>query len=175
MATTRPCEEGNSPSALPCSTIVGALTCLLNRLIEPDAKIAFRACSNRNGMIFISGTGSICFSYKDDEEKRMWFIKLTRQGGLSKIFGDDMDITKTSMTVYPNPSRDIFHVYTDRQLTNVKYQVFSSTGKLLLTGHCEDSNDISISLSGYPAGLYLLHVSSADKNAGQTVKLVKTE
>ena len=110
----------------------------------------------------------------DDEEKRMWFIKLTRQGGLSKIGGDAL-ITKTSLTVYPNPSRDIFHVYTDRQLTNVKYQVFSSTGKLLLTGHCEDSNDISINLSGYPAGLYLLHVSSADKNAGQTVKLVKTE
>ncbi len=42
-----------------------------NFAVFNDAKIAFRACSNRNGMIFISGTGSICFSYKDDEEKRI--------------------------------------------------------------------------------------------------------
>ena len=32
-----------------------------NFAVFNDAKIAFRACSNRNGMIFISGTGSICF------------------------------------------------------------------------------------------------------------------
>lgn len=42
-----------------------------NYSVFNDAKIAFRACSNKNGMIFISGTGSICFSYKGEKEKRI--------------------------------------------------------------------------------------------------------
>lgn len=39
--------------------------------IYNDAKIAFKACSNKDGIILISGTGSISFSYNKNVEKRL--------------------------------------------------------------------------------------------------------
>ena len=47
-----------------------------------DAKVAFRACTNRDGIILISGTGSISFSYNQDIEKRLggWGAELSDIG-----------------------------------------------------------------------------------------------
>lgn len=42
-----------------------------NVFIYNDAKIAFKACSNKDGIILISGTGSISFSYDKNTEKRL--------------------------------------------------------------------------------------------------------
>jgi glucosamine kinase len=42
-----------------------------NVFIYNDAKIAFKSCSGKDGIIIISGTGSISFSYNQNKENRL--------------------------------------------------------------------------------------------------------
>ena len=64
-----------------------------NYSVFNDAKIAFRACSNKNGMIFISGTGSICFSYNGEKE-----IRIGGWGARFSDFGSGYWIGKKFLT-----------------------------------------------------------------------------
>lgn len=50
--------------------------------IYNDAKIAFKACTDKDGIILISGTGSISFSYNKNVEKRLggWGAEISDTG-----------------------------------------------------------------------------------------------
>lgn len=72
--------------------------------------------------------------------------------------------------VYPNPLKDFVNVEVNEPSS---IEIFDITGRRVLkTSTCEK---ITISLSGYPAGIYFLKVSGNNGKILATTKLVKTE
>lgn len=65
---------------------------------------------------------------------------------------------ESSFTIYPNPTKDIVNIDFGQIETALKIKMLSSEGKELFV---EDSNDsfISIDLSTYPKGVYLIQIS----------------
>jgi hypothetical protein len=74
----------------------------------------------------------------------------------------------SKLSVYPNPSSDVFSINSD---TNGKIVVYDLIGKIIKS----DTIDLGITkldLSNYPSGIYLMKVIN-DKNETKTMKLIK--
>ncbi len=72
--------------------------------------------------------------------------------------GVDENNTDSDITVYPNPSSGIFHVFSgNSDLTSVK--IMSADGKLLKVAHLDKAiEEIDLDLSGYAKGVYFLEI-----------------
>jgi aryl-phospho-beta-D-glucosidase BglC (GH1 family) len=83
----------------------------------------------------------------------------------------------TRWTIIPNPSDGCFTLngsFAERQ--KLVYQVFTSTGKLILSQELPEKTSIAekIDLSGYSEGIYLL-VLHPEKEPAQAIKLIRTD
>ena len=74
----------------------------------------------------------------------------------------------SKLTVYPNPSSDIFTINTDSRGTIVVYDLI---GKIIKSENI-DLGITKLDLSNYPRGLYLMKVTN-DNNQTKTMKLIK--
>jgi hypothetical protein len=77
-----------------------------------------------------------------------------------------------SIRVYPNPSSGKFNV----KSTNLKIsgiEIFDMVGRNILSLYTKDG-EVSIDISGYPAGVYFLKCHS-DSEASVSLKIVKTD
>lgn len=72
---------------------------------------------------------------------------------------DENAITKDDFKVYPNPSKNVFHIKTNQKLNYIIYDVF---GRTILK-----SNKTSFDLNNYSSGVYFL------KNENITLKIIK--
>ena len=80
---------------------------------------------------------------------------------VSEIVGTN---TLAPVNVYPNPTTD--YVTIDCDATSVQYELYSISGKKMLSG-----DGVRVELSGLPAGMYVLRVFAG--NALQSVKVLK--
>jgi hypothetical protein len=69
-------------------------------------------------------------------------------------------------SAYPNPSKGIFQLTTG--FSNVNFDVYNVTGKLLISGHF--NQNISLNMSEFSKGIYFLKLKSSGLN--QNVKLI---
>jgi hypothetical protein len=60
--------------------------------------------------------------------------------------------------VYPNPSRDRFHISADEEIEAL--WIYDVTGSLLMKKEATDSNEVIADLSGFSHGLYFLNVKT---------------
>lgn len=102
------------------------------------------------------------------------FVNVTEDG--FKLYIDDIRVWKedpvsvqendihTAISVYPNPSNGIIHVKSESVID--KISLFNSNGQMLL-----QSNEKQLNIEAFPAGIYFLHVESAQKV--KTIKIVK--
>jgi hypothetical protein len=74
----------------------------------------------------------------------------------------------SKLSVYPNPSSDVFSINSD---TNGKIVVYDLIGKIIKSENI-DLGITKLDLSNYPSGLYLIKVTN-DKNETKTMKLIK--
>jgi hypothetical protein len=74
-----------------------------------------------------------------------------------------------SVSIYPNPTTDNIVIKANSALLGNVYQVYNSTGKLILSGKI-DSEFKMISLQEFPVGMYLL---TLENNLNKSIKIVK--
>jgi hypothetical protein len=77
--------------------------------------------------------------------------------------------TQTAATIYPNPATGMVYVTLPTGITNATLVLTGITGQVLMQQPA--SQHTPLSLAGYPAGLYTLHITS-DNGYSWTGKLV---
>lgn len=85
--------------------------------------------------------------------------------------GTSENILADQIKVYPNPSKDIFIIDLQSAKSDLKYELFSSNGSLIIKGKFDNKIN-KIDLSGKPNGIYLLKVMDG-KTIVKTLKLLK--
>ena len=80
-----------------------------------------------------------------------------------------VDAFANSVSIYPNPTTDHISIRTSADMLGSIYQVYNSTGKLILSGNVQ-SNLQLISLQEFPTGMYFLTI---DNKRNQSFKIVK--
>ena len=76
---------------------------------------------------------------------------------------DQLSIEETtpltgSVTIYPNPTKGHVDVEIENGETQVEYRLYSLEGRILQKGTLQ--NRVSLELSGYPSGTYLLYLEN---------------
>ena len=75
----------------------------------------------------------------------------------------------TILQAYPNPSASAFHLHAGPELHGDHYNILDGTGKAVCSGMMI-SSDMTIDLSGFASGIYILETGG---NIRQRVRLVK--
>lgn len=88
-----------------------------------------------------------------------------------KSLSSEEDVKKTSVVLYPNPTREEVTVQL-RDITTGDISVFSVEGKKLEVQSFTDSSTIPLDVSNYDAGQYLVRIEFLDGSI-ETIKLVK--
>lgn len=76
----------------------------------------------------------------------------------------EIGANKDQIKLYPNPSADVIRIISDKKET-LKVKIYSSEGRLVLSGIYQPGEDISI--SNFRSGFYLVQVNNI------TLKLIK--
>ena len=88
--------------------------------------------------------------------------------GVGYIPTDIWSSSLPEITVYPNPSRDRFHIYADEEINSI--WVYDVRGNLLIHKEGAASQEVVADLSGYSPGLYFLNVKT--RNGIRQLKII---
>jgi len=89
-----------------------------------------------------------------------------------KVFQFNKDVLsvnknlKANIVLYPNPVSDLLYVTLDELDTNLDYQIFDITGKVIQSAKLNDANNIDV--AAFNTGIYFLKVANY-----KTVKFIK--
>lgn len=83
---------------------------------------------------------------------------------------DKFKANTTSLTIWPNPSKEYITIQTKNNIQTI--QLLNIEGKVLLTKETAATNSIKVNLSQLQAGIYFVKVIDVDKNV-QIKKVVK--
>ncbi len=89
-------------------------------------------------------------------------------GGVLSI--DDESTALTGIALYPNPSENIFNISRNTN-ENLSIRVFDLSGKEVFTRKNSKDLNVSIDLSNYAKGIYILNMSSKGKTSTQKLIL----
>ncbi len=81
------------------------------------------------------------------------------------------EVDNNTLSIYPNPSSDIYYIKNSQNLQISKYSLFSSQGKLLLEVKPNDELT-KIDLSNFNTGIYFIQLFT--KNHSHYFKIIKT-
>ena len=81
-------------------------------------------------------------------------------------------VAEELVSIYPNPSKDIFTVSMNNNYTALQYEVYNVLGKSVLTGSVTPSAN-TINLAGNPNGIYILKLTDNQSQKSLTYKIVK--
>lgn len=147
-----------------------------NLIIAKDAEnvlVEFRG-DGVDGNIISAGVGmnytgtkidNFYISYEADDFKQLIdFYKLP----FVQLLGVE-NFDQTSLSVYPNPSKDFIHIKSNSLVNGIK--IYSMGGKLV---HSQllSSTQSSVNISSLPIGIYIAHITLEDGST-QNVKLIK--
>jgi hypothetical protein len=82
-------------------------------------------------------------------------------------------LTKTDFTVYPSPARDYFTINFKKEINNLKFEIYSSDGKLIYNTKDTNVNTLSINSSGWKSGIYyyIIYDDNLSKITGKLIIL----
>ena len=80
-----------------------------------------------------------------------------------------MDALTNNVSIYPNPTADNIIIKANSELLGNNYQVYNSTGILVLSGKIHSDLQM-ISLQEFTVGMYLL---TLENNFNKSIKIVK--
>lgn len=82
----------------------------------------------------------------------------------------DIDKMEIKMTVYPNPSKSIFHVSFEGEVQNGNISVFDYSGKEIIKNPVNDQMAI-LDLASYSKGMYFIVATSGNSSVSKTIVL----
>jgi len=98
----------------------------------------------------------------------------------SKVTGPVTNVTnefvKNEISVYPNPTRNIFHIAFTADFTEGNYTIYNIAGNRIQTKNITKNRgryDEKVDLSNYPNGIYFVKIQS--KAINSTFKIIKRE
>jgi hypothetical protein len=113
----------------------------------------------------------------DNRQLRPWLDPLNTgtmvlDGKNSGTVGLDKKTEKlASVSIYPNPARDVFSIMSDVSLSGSVFAIKDCTGKTIIHGKL--LNEVTqLDIHSIVPGLYFLHIQN-DKLKGQTCKIIK--
>ena len=77
---------------------------------------------------------------------------------------------KTTVSVYPNPAREIIQVNFGRVISDGKLQLYNGFGQLVLTEVVTQQSTIRIKINSLPAGIYTLNITAGEDRT--TTKII---
>lgn len=141
--------------------------------VEENATYQWVDCNNSNTPI----VGATQQSYTATEDGSYAVIITDSNGECSSI--SDCQVVSTigldnnplqSVSVFPNPGSGIFTLQTTESIENTTFSIYSYTGKLLFEQVGSTGNTVTVDLTQYATGVYLLKVKN---KAGVGIKLIK--
>ncbi len=95
-------------------------------------------------------------------------VKKTIVADLANLATQELDAEK--LKVYPNPSNGLFNIVAGNNISSLKAKVYDISGKLI---YKKDflGNEISLDLTNYPKGVYILNLTD-NKDQQQSIKLM---
>jgi hypothetical protein len=130
-----------------------------------------------SGEFSVAGSGSLSWTIGEaiTETFSSGNITLTQgfqQSNLTITAIDEVAGLSFSITAFPNPATDNIYLMIDnKSLKNIGYQLFDTSGKLIVSAKI-DEKESSISLNKFPPAVYLLKVTESDKPI-KTFKVIK--
>ncbi len=82
------------------------------------------------------------------------------------------DFSSENVSIYPNPSKDIFNVKTIN-IFNFNYQVVDIAGKIVLSNTIKNDTSFTLNLNGFASGMYFLKIE--DTSGAQLIKKIVLE
>lgn len=77
------------------------------------------------------------------------------------------------LVVFPNPCKDYVKVSIPRPCGKAKLAIYDLTGRRLFSEEYDFSRPVEVDMSGFPSGLYLLHIKT--ENAKYSAKVVRVK
>ncbi|MCL1850114.1 MAG: chitobiase/beta-hexosaminidase C-terminal domain-containing protein [Bacteroidetes bacterium] len=112
--------------------------------------------------IVVKIDGVVNFKGSKDIQTSNRIVPLDKSNHIIKPEQGINDINKSVIKLTPNPANSFVNIITGSPM---KLEIYSLIGKLITTEYLYEGSNI-ISVSGYPAGLYLIKLK--DTNTGQT-------
>ena len=81
------------------------------------------------------------------------------------------DLTKTNISIYPNPTNNIINVNLVEVNSPTNYSLYSIDGKMIGDNNTVNNNSFSIDLTDMAIGIYILKIKS--ENSTNTFKIIK--
>jgi hypothetical protein len=81
------------------------------------------------------------------------------------------DLTKTNISIYPNPTNNIINVNLGEVTSPTNYSLYSIDGKMIGDNNMVNTNSFSIDLTDMAIGIYILKIKS--ENSINTFKIIK--
>ena len=81
------------------------------------------------------------------------------------------DLTKTNISIYPNPTNNIINVNLGEVNSPTNYSLYSIDGKMIGDNNTVNNNSFSIDLTDMAIGIYILKIKS--ENSTNTFKIIK--
>jgi len=140
------------------------------------------SCNNTSDMFmnYMDYTNDACMNmFTLGQKQRMWSfinnnrVSLKTSDKCTVVSIDEMDVEK-QLRVYPNPSNGTFTIdFSDNKISGpIELKVYNSLGQLVFE---QDYSNISkqkkIALSNSPAGIYMLHIKTADFNLVRKIEI----
>lgn len=134
--------------------------------------LAYRQGQNK----FLLGTGQTLYNLlADGTISELSTIAITGNiKGLLKAFVSTAgvnDLTKTNISIYPNPTNNIINVNLGAVNSPTNYSLYSIDGKMIRDNNMVNNNSFSIDLTEMAIGIYILKIKS--ENSTNTFKIIK--
>jgi glucose/arabinose dehydrogenase len=131
---------------------------------------------NNSGTITWSSTFTGNFSAFGEDINGELYIAGVNSGIISKIIDTSLttnDFSKNGFSIYPNPAKDLITVSSSTQNTISSIEIFEITGKKLHSEQFQNNSEVSLSVSNFSSGIYLLVTQDSTGNKFQTKFVVE--
>jgi hypothetical protein len=119
------------------------------------------------GTVKAIGSGANSYSFTDTHPAngtnyyRLQSVDKEGACTFSKVVNCEWLVVSKQLTVYPNPSRDKVTI-NGSHITSM--QVIDNIGRIIKIISLKDKNNPTLSVSGFPAGVYHLRIQTTDGN-----------
>ena len=127
---------------------------------DPEDNIVWNTGSESHG-------GDLAMQYANGSFAEVWFKEATVGPGIDPSLTSTKDNLERNTRIYPNPARDIIHIDVSG-IHNYEVKLYSANGELLQ----QTTNQTTIQVDGFVAGLYLLEVRDLDSNQTSIKRVV---
>ena len=105
----------------------------------------------------------------EDAGKKVFLNSIAIEGVDTALSNDDFNSTVKNLNIYPNPVTNQLQVFAGQIIENVR--IFNIFGQLVYSSKAINSESLTVNMSDFSSGLYLVQVSSG--NSSSTKKIIK--